>query len=189
MHQLNLIENTPLNTSEILEKPLRVRDCTNLCFLNNSRWHSQWKSDTCSCLCMYEYTRFQWVWVSACVWRAVYGAEGRGLRTSEGPWRWRGLRLRTAAQASSSHITGAIFRTSLIVPHRSRPSVATFQSCFRTKTKGKYLHLILWLHLSPCSSFFCRCVFVSAPLTPIQTVTLYSAHILLYNDLSVWSKQ
>lgn len=148
------------------------------------------------CVWMHEtsvniFSHNQWVWVSVCVHMCVKGSLwSRGTRSRDQRGSVEVERPRALPQQHRRrHPTSQELYLGLIVPHRSQPFVATFQSCFRTKTKGKYLHLVLWLHLSPCSSFFCRCMFVSAPLAPIQTVTLYFAHILLYNDLSVWSKQ
>lgn len=87
--------------------------------------------------------------MSRCVFRGCLWNRGRGgLRTS-GRVHGGGeaLSSATAAQASSSQIRGAIFRMSLVFPHRSRPFAATFQSRFNIRTEGKHLLLTISIHL------------------------------------------
>lgn len=113
----------------------------------------------CLCLNAQEYTYFSKIIYLCepdhlCVSRCVclgefYEAEGRGCRTSERVHGGReALGSATAAQASSSQIQGAIFRMSLIFPHRSWP---LYSLVYNIQTKGKCLPSPLF------NTFFTSC--------------------------------
>ena len=115
----------------------------------------------------------------------IYGAEGRGLKTSErvhGPGEASGSI--TAAQASSSQIGGAIFSMSLIFPHRSlhcrvlkstpneKKSISPIQyiSLFSYFfCPHEFLFLLFSLSIQAVKPYFPHVLFVQQPVIVVQT--------------------